>query len=275
MPKIIFITLLFLTGLYADAFNASIARNKSGFFIGGQIGLVSASQESWGSKEIRETVYDPGISNLKCEKLPNGMTSCTGHNVLISPSTSVTDTFEFFRRDFKEITIGYGGRVGYNLFLTLRNGLRFIGALNFSNLNMSKDKYNVFEGRKNNSFYVASIGVDYLFDFTKGKSPFGIFIGLGYDYNFGPMFEDLKRNAQKKSDIKNSGVYVNFGISQTISRRLRIELGYKALSYDYFKGCYEKNYNEIIDVNHKKEIHEPSTETISANSFYMAVDILF
>lgn len=119
----------------------------------------------------------------------------------------------------------------------------------------------------------ALLGVDYLLDFTKGRSPFGVFLGMGYDYNFGEAFSKLK---EKDSTSKNpSGAYINFGISQTISARVRIDVGYKVLLYKYFDGSSQLDSTKEIATNKYQQINAKAQDKLSSSSVYVALDVFF
>lgn len=257
--------------------DAGIARNKSRFFIGGVLGSVSFSQNVSisGSSEVTNATPGNIIGNFNCQKMPDGSTRCLGTGgagITTGYATSSRETISKIYQN-SESSMSYGGRFGYNYFFTPRNGLRFIAALQRTNLKITPHKYSLFEDSIHRPYYIASVGVDYLLDFTKGRSPFGIFFGGGYDYNFGEAFSKIK---EQDKAIKNpSGGYINFGISQTIAQRVRIDVGYKMLFYKYFDTSYQVDSAKQIASNQYEEAHIKGQDKLSSGIFYAALDILF
>lgn len=255
--------------------DASIARDKSRFFIGGMVGLAFFDETSLVDGFKKETnVVPANLGGLTCKKLPNGSTSCSSPGgVHITSGGSSSQTTGIKKEILNsESSINYGGRFGYNYFFTPRNGLRFIVAFSRANLKIAPNEYSIFQDSIDSSYYTGSAGVDYLLDFTKGRSPFGVFLGIGYDYNFGEAFSKLK---EKDSTSKTSGAYMNFGISQTISRRVRIDVGYKVLFYKYFDSSSQIDSTKEIATNQYRQISVKTQDHLSSSSVYVALDIFF
>lgn len=256
--------------------DASIARAKSRFFIGGMAGLAFFDETSLVDGFKKETnVVPPNLDGLNCKKMPDGSTSCSGSggvNITTGGSSSQTTSIKKEISN-RESSISYGGRFGYNYFFTPRNGLRFMVAFSRANLKITPNEYGIFQDSIDGSYYTGSVGVDYLLDFTKGRSPFGVFLGMGYDYNFGEAFSKLK---EKDSTSKNpSGAYINFGISQTISARVRIDVGYKVLLYKYFDGSSQLDSTKEITTNKYQQINAKAQDKLSSSSVYVALDVFF
>lgn len=256
--------------------DASIARDKSRFFIGGVLGSVSFNQNVSvsGSREVRNVTPGSVTGNFSCQKMPDGSTSCSGTGGVHIISGDASNSNETISKTYEDSasSMSYGGRFGYNYFFTPRNGLRFMVAFSRANLKIAPNKYGIFQDSIDSSYYTGSAGVDYLLDFTKGRSPFGLFLGVGYDYNFGEAFSKLK---EKDSTSKTSGAYMNFGISQTISRRVRIDLGYKVLFYKYFDSSYQLDSTKEIATNRYEEFHIKGQEKLSSGVFYGSLDVFF
>lgn len=257
--------------------DASIARDKSRFFIGGVLGSVSFNQNvsASGSREVTNVTPGSVTGNFSCQKMPDGSTSCSGTGGVDIIGGDVSNSSETISKtyEYDASSISYGGRFGYNYFFTPRNGLRFIVAFSRANLKITPNEYSIFQDSIDGSYYTGSAGVDYLLDFTKGRSPFGVFFGAGYDYNFGEVFNKIK---EKDKSIKNpSGAYINFGISQTIASRVRIDVGYKMLFYKYFNTSYQLDSTKEIATNRYQDIHLKGQDNLSSHSIYAAVDIFF
>ncbi|PAF54451.1 hypothetical protein BKH42_00625 [Helicobacter sp. 13S00482-2] len=252
--------------------NASIARDKSRFFMGGIFSYTCYDDELKLDQETTRVTLTPTETDLVCTKLPDGKSSCHGSYVKPGGYSTTQNNIKTSSYSGKS-SVGYGGRFGYNYFFTPRNGLRFIVSFTTGNLKLNTHKYAPFVDFEDSVYYTASAGIDYLFDFTKGRSPFGIFLGLGYDYNFGEMFNKLKEKDSPNVNIK--GGYMNFGVSQTIARRIRIDVGCKVRLYDYYDIAYQMSSATQIGSNTSEQIDIYGKDTLRSTSFYMALDLLF
>lgn len=125
-----------------------------------------------------------------------------------------------------------GGRIGYQQYFNDYNGLRLYGTVDYSRFSMpGLDNSPLW----NNIKY--GVILDYLLNFSSGPSPWGLFIGGGYQW-LGGEIVDLLKDAESPAKSNNQGFVVNAGISKIISDHNRIEIGarvpmYSMISEDY------------------------------------------
>lgn len=167
--SVFFVSILGIIALQAD--------EKSGIFVGGDVGIVANSTE--GSITIGST------------------------EVSLSPS--------------------YGVRTGYQQYFDSYNGLRAYGNFNYLYLgNVYMMKY--------------GINVDYLLNFSDSDSPWGFFVGAGYEWIGGAakkILDKEKANSLDGEKIKTNGVLINVGFSKIYNNHHRIEFGVKVPLYAY------------------------------------------
>lgn len=167
--SIFLLSILGITALQAD--------EKSGVFIGGDVGIVANSTE--GSITIGST------------------------EVSLSPS--------------------YDVRVGYQQYFGNYNGLRVYGNFNYLYLD-------------NDYMMKYGINIDYLLNFSDSESPWGFFVGAGYEWIGGAAKKTLDKKKADSLDgekIKTDGVLINVGFSKIYNNHHRIEFGAKVPLYAY------------------------------------------
>lgn len=119
--------------------------------------------------------------------------------------------------------LSYGLRVGYQQYFGNYNGLRVYGNFNYSHFG-------------SDSMMKYGANVDYLLNFSDSDSPWGLFVGVGYEWMGGKikdLFERRKQDLLPTEKIKTDGLLVNVGLSKIYNNHHRIEFGAKIPLYTY------------------------------------------
>lgn len=120
--------------------------------------------------------------------------------------------------------MSYGAKVGYQQYFGNYNGLRVYG--NFNYLHFGSDgmlKYGA--------------NIDYLLNFSDSDSPWGFFVGVGYEWMGGKTKDVLDREKKDpifdSQKIKTQGLLANVGFSKIYDNHHRVEFGAKIPLYTY------------------------------------------
>lgn len=120
--------------------------------------------------------------------------------------------------------LSYGLRVGYQQYFGNYNGLRIYGNFNYSNFG-------------SDSMMKYGANVDYLLNFSDTDSPWGLFVGVGYEWMGGKSKDVLEREKENPvvptQKIKTDGLLVNVGLSKIYNNHHRIEFGARVPLYTY------------------------------------------
>ncbi|PAF48563.1 hypothetical protein BKH46_01275 [Helicobacter sp. 12S02634-8] len=145
----------------------------------------------------------------------------------------------------------YGIKAGYQQYFNAYNGLRAYGTFDYTSLTAP-----IADKNKNFNFLKYSVNIDYLLNFTDSPSPWGLFVGVGYQWVGSSYFDVLKGPAPMPDvRISTNGFVINAGFSKIIDNHHRLELGAKTPLYNYFKldfstpGITEKaTTRNLVDV---------------------------
>ena len=74
-----------------------------------------------------------------------------------------------------------------------------------------------------------------MLNFSKGRFPFGAFVGVGYEFINSGFIEDFKNLG-----YSTSGLFLNLGLSQTIADSHKIDLTFRIPFYKYVDAISAK-----------------------------------
>ncbi|PAF42099.1 outer membrane beta-barrel protein [Helicobacter sp. 11S02596-1] len=134
-----------------------------------------------------------------------------------------------------------GGKIGWQQYFNAYNGLRAYGVFNWVNF-----KFPNIE--KTDSFLKYSINLDYVVSFSKEKSYWGMFAGLGYQWVQSKTLSDLKKALpyiDEFDSVNNNGLLINIGVLENIDEHHQIEAGIRIPVYYYAKGEDEVSTNTL------------------------------
>ncbi|PAF49259.1 hypothetical protein BKH41_04045 [Helicobacter sp. 12S02232-10] len=122
----------------------------------------------------------------------------------------------------------YGARIGYQQYFNAYNGLRLYGTFNYTNFT-----YPLNDSASTDLFKYGA-NIDYLLNFSDSESPWGLFIGGGYQWVQSKDFSNMKKNASEYEKVASNGFVINAGFSKIIDNHSRLELGVKVPLYNYY-----------------------------------------
>lgn len=115
----------------------------------------------------------------------------------------------------------YGVKAGYQQYFGAYNGLRIYGSFDYSHLD-------------HNEMMKYGANIDYLVNFSDSDSPWGIFLGGGYEWLDGEVKKFLNdRVLIDGIKVHTTGFFVNAGFSKIYNNHHRIEFGAKVPLYTY------------------------------------------
>ena len=125
--------------------------------------------------------------------------------------------------------IGVG--FGYQVFFTPHHGLRVFSTSLYGDFKTEHYKQN-----RPFNVITTGVGADYLWDFSDSAGAFGFFAGMGYQWNYGEFFRDLKETSFVCGDsvFRTYGFFAHIGFSKIFDWRHRIELAYRMPLYHFF-----------------------------------------
>lgn len=128
-----------------------------------------------------------------------------------------------------------GLRAGYQYYFNAYNGIRAYGNFTYGNFGSSNRT-----AAPSLMHYGASL--DYLLNFSNGNSPWGLFLGAGYEFISGEaadFFENQKKDFESYPGISaqahNKGFFMNVGFSKIIQNHHRVEFGARIPFFKYLQ----------------------------------------
>ncbi|PAF50488.1 outer membrane beta-barrel protein [Helicobacter sp. 13S00477-4] len=127
----------------------------------------------------------------------------------------------------------YGAKLGYQQYFNAYNGLRVYGTFDYTNFTVAAS-----DPVSNWDSFKYSADIDYLLNFSDSDSPWGFFVGAGYQWVQAKGLSDLKKASKGNSTgkVMDNGFVINAGFSKIISNHNRLELGVKVPLYNYVKA---------------------------------------
>ncbi|MWV63044.1 hypothetical protein DCO58_00945 [Helicobacter saguini] len=174
-----------------------------------------------------------------------------GGIALNSSSGQVATQNAFAMQDNVVFNLIYGARLGYIASFNEFNGLRIYGDFSAGWFNaFGQDYYNMSGGA----------GLDYLASFSEH---FGMFFGLGYNYNFGKLMDAIGSRANPHNPYANLGFAWNVSI-------VRIELGAKVPFLNFFNA-----EAILIDPNDATNVISAKQTIRTHAQIYLNLDFVF
>ncbi|PAF48564.1 hypothetical protein BKH46_01280 [Helicobacter sp. 12S02634-8] len=178
-----------------------------------------------------------------------GVGTMVGYTSILKETTQGTAISQSTKRKANS-NLMYGLQAGYQQYFNAYNGLRAYGTFDYSDFSppLSTQTLHLLK---------YSLNLDYLLNFSDSPSPWGFFVGMGYQWIQSKELTQAKEIAKTTSDmyIQNKGFLLNLGFSKLIDNHNRLELGIKAPLYNYAEvdhsdadAIYESTMRNIFDI---------------------------
>ncbi|PAF50486.1 outer membrane beta-barrel protein [Helicobacter sp. 13S00477-4] len=159
----------------------------------------------------------------------------------------------------KNVDFSSGVRAGYQQYFNPYNGLRIYATFDYSYF-----KNIGFDPPKFYDMFRYSAAADYLINFSNDDSPWGLFLGGGYEWLEGKKFlqwiDDMKEN---DGETKTNGLFVNLGLSKTFLNHNRFELGAKIRLYKIW------SFKWVTDTTNQSQVFTNPVD------FYLSYSYIF
>lgn len=231
----------------------------SGFFVGALVGAMAPNNN-----------FSYSYENAQVWGNENG--SWTNSN-FISSGNAKQNTFS--------TNLNYGVRLGYVLALNNYNAFRLYGKYSAGQYAIGTDISGAqYQGVQQESFFAHQLGagIDYMLSFSAKSNAWGLFVGGGYEYWLGEVYDNLKnlQSISYETSLNNHFPYVNIGLTKAFgSGMVSVEIGYRHYFNTMYSGKFDTtSWREQAHSELRGDIKTDYTAKPSM-SFYAALNVKF